>query len=136
MRWWLVSLYCVFLCQAEDGIRNAHWSLEFRRVLFRSYFAKVLGQNRYDTSFYLLGWTPSSFDANHTIAAVMACRGEGTGAFNLGGYCNRRVTELSGLIQVETDPERRQALIDEANRVHSEEIGHIPLHQQIGRAHV
>ncbi|HEY9548243.1 MAG TPA: ABC transporter substrate-binding protein, partial [Kiloniellaceae bacterium] len=94
------------------------------------YFAKVLGQNGYDTSFYLLGWTPSTFDANHTISAVMACRGEGTGAFNLGGYCNRRVTELSGLIQVETDPEQRQALIDEANRIHSEEIGHIPLHQQ------
>src|SRR3546814_7315063 len=53
------------------------------------YFAKVLGQNGYDTSFYLLGWTPSTFDANHTISAVMACRGEGTGAFNLGGYCNR-----------------------------------------------
>src|SRR3546814_19772286 len=87
------------------------------------YFAKVLGQNGYDTSFYLLGWTPSTFDANHTISAVMACRGAGTGAFNLGGYCNRRVTQLSGLIQVETDPDRRQPLLDEANRVHAAENG-------------
>src|SRR3546814_18228929 len=26
----------VFFFQAEDGIRDAHWGLEFRRVLFRS----------------------------------------------------------------------------------------------------
>src|SRR3546814_15542334 len=26
----------VFVFQAEDGIRDAHWGLEFRRVLFRS----------------------------------------------------------------------------------------------------
>src|SRR3546814_4011927 len=25
----------MFFCQAEDGIRDAHWGLEFRRVLFR-----------------------------------------------------------------------------------------------------
>jgi peptide/nickel transport system substrate-binding protein len=60
----------------------------------------------------------------------MACRTDGKGSFNLGGYCNERVTELSDLIQVETDPEKRQALIDEANRVHADDVGHIPLHQQ------
>jgi peptide/nickel transport system substrate-binding protein len=60
----------------------------------------------------------------------MACRADGKGSFNLGGYCNERVTELSDLIQVETDPEKRQALIDEASRIHADEVGHIPLHQQ------
>src|SRR3546814_20957625 len=60
----------------------------------------------------------------------MACRVDGKGSFNLGGYCNERVTELADLIQVETDPEKRQTLIDEANGIHSEEVGHIPLHQQ------
>jgi peptide/nickel transport system substrate-binding protein len=94
------------------------------------YFAKVLAQNGYDTSFYLLGWTASTFDAHNAISSLMACRGEGRGSFNLGGYCNERVTELSDLIQVETNPEKRQQLIDEANRIHAEEFGHIPLHQQ------
>src|SRR3546814_596541 len=94
------------------------------------YFAKVLAQNGYDTSFYLLGWTPSTFDAHNAIVTLMACRVDGKGSFNLGGYCNERVTELADLIQVETDPEKRQTLIDEANRIHSEEVGHIPLHQQ------
>ncbi|MEO0822261.1 MAG: ABC transporter substrate-binding protein, partial [Pseudomonadota bacterium] len=32
------------------------------------YFGKVLAQNNYDTSFYLLGWTPSTFDSHNPIA--------------------------------------------------------------------
>ncbi len=94
------------------------------------YFAKVLAQNGYDTSFFLLGWTPSTFDSHNPISALMACRVDGKGAFNLGGYCNQRVTELVDLIQVETDQAKRQALIDEAFTIHKQEVGHIPLHQQ------
>lgn len=94
------------------------------------YFGKVLAQNNYDTSFFLLGWTPSTFDSHNPITSLMSCREDGKGAFNLGGYCNKRVTELADLIQVETDPEKRQALIDEAFKIHSDEVGHIPLHQQ------
>ncbi len=94
------------------------------------YFAKVLAQNNYDTSFFLLGWTPSTFDAHNPISALMACRVDGKGAFNLGGYCNQRVTELTDLIQIETDQAKRQELINEAFRIHKEEVGHIPLHQQ------
>ncbi|MEQ8356469.1 MAG: ABC transporter substrate-binding protein [Kiloniellaceae bacterium] len=94
------------------------------------YFGKVLAQNGYDTSFFLLGWTPSTFDAHNAISSLMACRVDGKGAFNLGGYCNQRVTELTDLIQVETDQQERQALIEEAFKIHSDEVGHIPLHQQ------
>ena len=94
------------------------------------YFAKVLAQNNYDTSFFLLGWTPSTFDSHNPISAMMSCRVDGKGAFNLGGYCNERVTALTDMIQVETDQAKRQALIDEAFQIHSDEVGHIPLHQQ------
>jgi len=94
------------------------------------YFAKVLAQNGYDTSFFLLGWTPSTFDSHNPISALMACREDGKGSFNLGGYCNKRVTELTDLIQIETDQVKRQALIDEAFSIHKEEVGHIALHQQ------
>ena len=94
------------------------------------YFGKVLAQNGYDTSFFLLGWTPSTFDAHNPIASLIACRKDGLGAFNLGGYCNERVHELTGLIRSETNPEQRQAYIDEAFTIHRDEVGHIPLHQQ------
>ena len=94
------------------------------------YFGKVLAQNNYDTSFFLLGWTPSTFDSHNPISALMACRKDSRGAFNLGGYCNQRVHELTDLIQSETDQAKRQAYIDEAFKIHQDEVGHIPLHQQ------
>ena len=96
------------------------------------YFGKVLAQNNYDTSFFLLGWTPSTFDSHNPISSLFACRGgeDKLGAFNLGGYCNPRVNELAAMIQSETDQTKRQAMIDEANKIHRDEVGHIPLHQQ------
>ena len=90
----------------------------------------MLAQNNYDTSFYLLGWTPSSFDSYNPLSSLMSCREDGLGAFNLGGYCNERVTELTVDIQGEIDQAKRQALIDEAFSIHLDEVGHIPLHQQ------
>ncbi len=96
------------------------------------YFGKVLAQNNYDTSFFLLGWTPSTFDSHNPIASLMACRGgeDKLGAFNLGGYCNPKINELAAKIQSETDQTKRQAMIDEAFKIHQDEVGHIPLHQQ------
>ena len=96
------------------------------------YFAKVLAQNGYDTSFFLLGWTPSTFDSHNVIASLLACRGgeDKIGAFNLGGYCNPRINELAAGVKSETDQAKRQAMIDEAFKIHKDEFGHIPLHQQ------
>lgn len=96
------------------------------------YFGKVLEQNGYDTSFYLLGWTPSTFDSHNVITSLIACRGgeDKIGAFNLGGYCNPKINELAAKIQSETDQAKRQAMIDEVFTIHKEEVGHIPLHQQ------
>jgi len=94
------------------------------------YFGKVLAQNDYDTSFFLLGWTPSTFDSHNPLSALMNCRSDGKGAFNLGGYCNPRVDELTDMIQGETDQAKRQDMIDEAFAIHIKEVGHIPLHQQ------
>ena len=54
------------------------------------YFAKVLASGGYNTSFFLLGWTPGSFDSWNVLANLHGCRdAEGKGGlFNLGGYCN------------------------------------------------
>jgi len=93
-----------------------------------TYFPKIL---RRDTSFYLLGWTPGTLDAHNALNALMACVDEqGTGLFNLGAYCNQRVDALIKQIQVETDAEKRDAMIREAFVRHAEDIGHLPLHQQ------
>ncbi|MEY4711710.1 MAG: hypothetical protein RIS88_1160 [Pseudomonadota bacterium] len=93
-----------------------------------TYFPKVL---RRDTSFYLLGWTPGTYDAHNALNALMRCADDkGTGQFNLGSYCNPKVDELTQKIQSETDKAKRDAMIKEAFKLHSEDIGHLPLHQQ------
>ncbi len=75
------------------------------------YFAKVLA---FETSFYLLGWTPSTLDAHNPLRDLAMCRQDGIGKFNLGGYCNPRVDELAQQIQSEIDPATRNGLIREA----------------------
>ena len=93
-----------------------------------TYFPKVL---RRDTSFYMLGWTPATYDAHNVMNAIMRCVDDkGAGQFNLGAYCNHKVDELTLKVQAETDKDKRNAYIKEAFDLHAADVGHIPLHQQ------
>lgn len=95
-----------------------------------NYAAKVLGP-KYDTDFYLLGWTPGSFDSWNVLNNLVSCREEdGTGKFNLGGYCNPRINELTDMILSETDIDKRDAMIAEAYQLLHDDRGYLPLHQQ------
>lgn len=96
------------------------------------YFAKILQSGGYDTSFYLLGWTPVSFDSWNVLNNLINCRDEkGNGAaFNIGGYCNQRIDELTGQILEENDAAKRDALIAEAFSIAHDEVAYVPLHQQ------
>jgi peptide/nickel transport system substrate-binding protein len=91
------------------------------------WFEKILPRN---TSFYMLGWTPATYDAHNTLISIMVTPKGPEGTFNLGGYSNPKVDELTRKIQVETDKSKRQAMISEAMKIHRDEVGHIPLHQQ------
>ena len=93
-----------------------------------SYFPKIL---RRDTSFYLLGWTPSTGDSHDVLSAIMATpTDKGQGQFNLGAYSNPRLDDLTLKIQSETDEKKRNEMIREAFKIHQDDVGHIPLHQQ------
>jgi peptide/nickel transport system substrate-binding protein len=97
------------------------------------YFAKVLVSGGYDTSFYLLGWTPGSFDSWNILANMYRCRDEkGVGGNNnLGNYCNPKMEELIKQVLVENDKGKRDQLIKTAYQLgQNEEWGYIPLHQQ------
>jgi peptide/nickel transport system substrate-binding protein len=95
-----------------------------------TYFPKILSRK---TSFYLLGWTPTTYDSHNPLLQLMMTPVDkgAQGQFNLGGYSNTRVDELTRQIGVELDEKRRNALIDEAFRIHADEVGHLPLHQQL-----
>lgn len=93
-----------------------------------------------DTSFFLLGWTPASIDMHQTFfynvatnpanVASGAPTEKGQGSWNKAGYSNPKVDELLRQISREIDQEKRNKLIYEAMKIHKDEIGHIPLHQQ------
>lgn len=96
------------------------------------YFEKAGPTRKYDSSFNLLGWTPSSFDSWNVLTNITGCRdadGNG-GQFNYGGYCNPKVDELAKKILVETDIPKRDDMIAEAFRIVHDEAGVIPVHQQ------
>jgi len=93
-----------------------------------TYFPKILSRN---TSFYMLGWVASTVDVHNILYPIMSSPGEGgRGQFNLGAYSNARVDELTQKIGSETDLKKRNAMIHEALKIHQDDIGHIPLHQQ------
>ncbi len=94
------------------------------------FFPKVLAP-KLDTSFYLLGWTPGSFDSWNVIHNIHGCPSDtGRGKFNLGGYCNPKVDALGEKILSETDQAKRNAMIEEAWTMTINDISYIPLHQQ------
>jgi peptide/nickel transport system substrate-binding protein len=93
-----------------------------------TYFPKVL---RRDTSFYMLGWTPTTYDSHNALSSLTFCPDDkGAGQFNLGAYCNPKLDELTKKIQSESDKAKRNELIKEAFKLHADDIGHLPLHQQ------
>ena len=96
------------------------------------YFAKVLAP-AYDTSFYLVGWTPSSQDSHNILYEIAGCRNDpksGRGGWNLGNYCNPKIDEIADKVEQESDKTKRDALIKEGFDTISADWGYIPLHQQ------
>ena len=94
------------------------------------HFNKIGQAEKNNTSFYMLGWTPGSYDAYNPLQNLMTMDGEGQGTWNCGRYSNPRVEELTDMIAVEVDEKKRNELIREAFQIHKDDVGHIPLHQQ------
>ena len=93
-----------------------------------TYFPRLM---RRETNFYILGWTPTTYNAHNPLLALMVCdSGKGAGEFNYGGYCNPKVDALTTQIQTETDAAKRGAQIHEALKIVADDVGYLPLHQQ------
>ncbi len=96
------------------------------------FFGKI-GSPNYNTSFYMLGWTPSTYDAHNMLGSLVGTRvpGSGIGDNNDGGVSNAEIDKDIALIQVETDQKKRQALISSALGIIKDQYLYIPLHQQV-----
>jgi peptide/nickel transport system substrate-binding protein len=94
------------------------------------YFGKI-NAPKFETSFYLLGWTPGPLDALNMLQNLAATRTDTDGIYNNGGYSNPHLDELVKKIQVELDGEKRNEMIGEALGIIKDNFVYIPLHQQM-----
>ena len=94
------------------------------------YFTKILSP-RFDTSFWMLGWTPGTYDAHNALYTLVGTRGNGRGEVNIGGYSNPEMDALIERIGIETDQIKRDALIGEAAMIVKHDRPLLPLHQQV-----
>jgi peptide/nickel transport system substrate-binding protein len=98
------------------------------------FFAKVLKPGGYQTSFYMLGWTPSSMDSQNVMHDIMGCRDDpkdaGRGEANLGDYCNKEFDAITDKVLLETETAKRDQLIKQGYEIAIKDYGYIPLHQQ------
>ena len=80
----------------------------------------------------MLGWTPGTYDAHNMLHNIIVTRDQkaGTGSNNSGRYSNPKDDELARIIGSESDREKRNKMIHEAMKIHKEDFGHMPLHQQ------
>ena len=93
-----------------------------------TYFPRALKR---EVSFFMLGWSPAGFDAHNLLFTVLATPAGAQGQWNFGAYSNRQLDELTARIQTETNEDQRNRMIKEALALHANDVGHIPLHQQM-----
>jgi peptide/nickel transport system substrate-binding protein len=93
------------------------------------YFSEINNPN-YHPSFYLLGWTPNTYDAHNAFFNLLGTRNGVRGVINDGGWSNPDFDALLDKMAVETNPEKRQAMIEQASAMVRDQVPAIPLHQQ------
>jgi peptide/nickel transport system substrate-binding protein len=93
------------------------------------YFAQISNPG-YLTSFYMLGWTPNTYDALNSLYNLAGTRDGIRGLFNDGGYSNPQFDALLDKIAVELDQTKRNAEIAEASKMLHDDAALAPLHQQ------
>src|ERR1035437_3804859 len=122
------------ICQAVVGmLARIGVKVELLAQPKQQYFAKVLKPGGFQTSFYLLGWTPASSDSQNVLYDIMGCRDDpksSRGAANLGGYCNKQREAIADKVLLETDTAKRDLLIKDAFEIAAKDYAYTPLHQQ------
>jgi peptide/nickel transport system substrate-binding protein len=94
------------------------------------FFNKIAAPD-YDTDFYMLGWTPNTYDAHNVFYNLVASRAVPRGEVNYAGYSDPRIDSLTDRMAVETDQAKRTQMIGEAVGIMQKEFAYIPLHQQV-----
>ncbi len=94
------------------------------------FFTKILSPN-YNTDFWMLGWTPSTYDAHNALYTLLGTRDGKRGEVNVGGYSNPALDDLITKIGLETDQAKRADMIRQAAIIAKTDVATLPLHQQV-----
>jgi peptide/nickel transport system substrate-binding protein len=97
----------------------------------KSKFFTKIGEPSYDTDFYMLGWTPATYDAHNALYTLLGTRNGKRGEVNDGGYSNPVLDDLIDKIGVETDQAKRASMIHQSIEILQKDVATVPLHQQV-----
>jgi peptide/nickel transport system substrate-binding protein len=102
------------------GIKVAYRPLPFNVLLPKL--------NSGDTSLYVIGWTPATFEPEGVLVPLAHSRnGPGLGEYNFGGYANAKVDALIDQGRLQFDDAKRAALFTEAMQLMDAEAAFVPL---------
>jgi peptide/nickel transport system substrate-binding protein len=122
------------ICQAVVGmLARVGVKIDLNAEPKSKFFAAISAAGGYDSSFYLLGWTPATLESFNVFQYIMGCRDPKTnwGGNNVGDYCNPKVDELARKALEEPDEEKRDEIFAQAWQISLfDDVGYIPLHQQ------
>jgi peptide/nickel transport system substrate-binding protein len=119
------------ICQAVVGmLSKIGVTVKLNAMPKQTYFPKL---EKYDTSFYMLGWGGATTDAQTTIDPVLHTYDKDTqkGFYNYGRYSNPVLDKAGDAAASEMNIEKRRALLRDALTVHNTEVNHIVLHRQM-----
>jgi peptide/nickel transport system substrate-binding protein len=94
------------------------------------FFNKILAPN-YNTDFFMVGWTPATYDAHNVLYTLLGTRDGKRGEVNIGGYSNPTLDLLIEKIGVETGQAERNAMIGHSIEILQKDLATVPLHQQV-----
>jgi peptide/nickel transport system substrate-binding protein len=122
------------ICQAVVGmLARVGVKVNLNAEPKSKFFAAISAAGGFDSSFYLLGWTPTTLESFNVFQYIMGCRDQQTnwGGNNVGDYCNPKVDALAKQALQATDETKRDAIFKQAWQIALfDDVGYIPLHQQ------
>ena len=83
--------------------------------------------NGMTSDMYMLGWGVPTFDSHYVYSYLF----DSAGSWNKVNFSNARVDELVAAMGVETDLEKRNAMIAEAWDITQDDVTYLPLHHQV-----
>src|SRR6185503_9498019 len=95
-----------------------------------TYFPRL---EKYDTSFFMLGWGGAITDAQTMLSPVLRSydKASGQGSFNYGRYFDPKLDQLIDAAAREMDPAKRKEFIRQAIAQHNANVYNVPLHRQV-----